>query len=61
MVKSLAQFVSTLRQAAIAAGILRNFSSGKSYGTFRSAALSNYLQSHDGLYFNGIVPNLFPC
>src|SRR5437773_817850 len=28
---------------------------GESYGTFRSAALSNYLQSHDGLYFNGIV------
>ena len=28
---------------------------GESYGTFRSAALSNYLQTHDGLYFNGIV------
>jgi carboxypeptidase C (cathepsin A) len=28
---------------------------GESYGTFRSAALSGYLQSHDGMYFNGIV------
>jgi carboxypeptidase C (cathepsin A) len=28
---------------------------GESYGTFRSAALSNYLQTHDGVYFNGIV------
>jgi carboxypeptidase C (cathepsin A) len=28
---------------------------GESYGTFRSAALSNYLQQHDGLYINGIV------
>jgi carboxypeptidase C (cathepsin A) len=28
---------------------------GESYGTFRSAALSNYLQSNDGMYFNGIV------
>src|SRR5580704_9819292 len=28
---------------------------GESYGTFRSAALSNYMQSHDGMYFNGIV------
>jgi len=28
---------------------------GESYGTFRSAALSNYLQSTDGMYFNGIV------
>jgi carboxypeptidase C (cathepsin A) len=28
---------------------------GESYGTFRSAALSNYLQTHDGMYFNGIV------
>jgi carboxypeptidase C (cathepsin A) len=27
---------------------------GESYGTFRSAALSNYLQSHEGMYFNGI-------
>ncbi|MDD5544098.1 MAG: peptidase S10 [Acidobacteriia bacterium] len=27
---------------------------GESYGTFRSVALSNYLQSHDGMYFNGV-------
>jgi carboxypeptidase C (cathepsin A) len=53
-VKSLAQFIHTY--------VSRNtrwnspkFLIGESYGTFRSAALSNYLQSHDGLYFNGIV------
>jgi carboxypeptidase C (cathepsin A) len=28
---------------------------GESYGTFRSAALGNYLQQHDGIYINGIV------
>jgi carboxypeptidase C (cathepsin A) len=28
---------------------------GESYGTFRSAALVNALQSNDGMYFNGIV------
>ena len=28
---------------------------GESYGTFRSVALGNYLQSHDGIYINGIV------
>jgi carboxypeptidase C (cathepsin A) len=28
---------------------------GESYGTFRSAALGNYLQTHDGMYVNGIV------
>jgi carboxypeptidase C (cathepsin A) len=28
---------------------------GESYGTFRSAALANYLQSNDGIYLNGIV------
>lgn len=28
---------------------------GESYGTFRSVALANYLQSHDGMYINGIV------
>jgi carboxypeptidase C (cathepsin A) len=28
---------------------------GESYGTFRSAALGNYLQSHDGMDLNGIV------
>jgi carboxypeptidase C (cathepsin A) len=53
-VKSLAQFITTY--------VSRNdrwnspkFLIGESYGTFRSAALSNYLQSHDGMYFNGIV------
>ena len=53
-VKSLGQFITTY--------VSRNgrwnspkFLIGESYGTFRSAALSNYLQSHDGLYFNGIV------
>ena len=52
-VKSLAQFIVTW--------VSRNnrwnspkFLIGESYGTFRSAALSNYLQSHDGMYFNGI-------
>jgi len=28
---------------------------GESYGTFRSVALCNYLQEHDGVYLNGIV------
>lgn len=28
---------------------------GESYGTFRSVALGNYLQEHDGVYLNGIV------
>jgi len=28
---------------------------GESYGTFRSAALGNYLQEHEGMDFNGIV------
>lgn len=28
---------------------------GESYGTFRSAALGNYLQSHDNMTINGIV------
>ncbi len=28
---------------------------GESYGTFRSVALGNYLQSHDSMYLNGIV------
>jgi carboxypeptidase C (cathepsin A) len=53
-VKSLAQFVTTY--------VNRNnrwnspkFLIGESYGTFRSAALSNYLQNTDGMYFNGIV------
>ena len=48
-VKSLAQFINTY--------VSRNnrwnspkFLIGESYGTFRSAALANYLQSHDGMY-----------
>lgn len=28
---------------------------GESYGTFRSVALCNYLQEHDGIYINGVV------
>ena len=53
-VKSLAQMINSY--------ISRNdrwnspkFLIGESYGTFRSAALSNYLQNSDGMYFNGIV------
>jgi len=53
-VKSLAQFIKIY--------ISRNgrwnspkFLIGESYGTFRSAALGNYLQDHDGVYLNGIV------
>ncbi len=53
-VKSLAQLIATY--------VSRNgrwnspkFLIGESYGTFRSAALGNYLQSHNGMYFNGIV------
>ena len=53
-VKSLAQFINTY--------VTRNnrwnspkFLIGESYGTFRSAALGNYLQSHDSMYLNGIV------
>jgi carboxypeptidase C (cathepsin A) len=53
-VKSLAQMINTY--------VNRNdrwnspkFLIGESYGTFRSAALSNYLQGTDGMYFNGIV------
>jgi carboxypeptidase C (cathepsin A) len=53
-VKSMAQFINTY--------VTRNgrwnsakFLIGESYGTFRSAALGNYLQSTDGVYLNGIV------
>ena len=53
-VRSLAQFISTY--------VSRNnrwnspkFLIGESYGTFRSVALGNYLQSSDGMYVNGIV------
>ena len=52
-VKSLAQFITIY--------VNRNnrwnspkFLIGESYGTFRSAALSNYLQQHEGMYLNGI-------
>ena len=53
-VRSLAQFISTY--------VSRNdrwnspkFLIGESYGTFRSVALGNYLQSQDGMSINGIV------
>jgi len=53
-VKSLAQFITTY--------VSRNnrwnspkFLMGESYGTFRNAALANYLQGHDNMYLNGIV------
>jgi carboxypeptidase C (cathepsin A) len=53
-VRSLAQFITVY--------VSRNnrwnspkFLIGESYGTFRSAALSNYLQAHDGMDFNGVV------
>src|SRR5260370_10758956 len=53
-VKSLAQFINiyTSRNSRWNSP---KFLIGESYGTFRSAARSTYLQSHDGLYFNGIV------
>ena len=53
-VSSIAQFIETY--------VSRNnrwnsakFLIGESYGTFRSAALSNYLQTHAQMQFNGIV------
>lgn len=53
-VHSIAQFIDTY--------VSRNdrwnspkFLIGESYGTFRSAALADYLQSHDGMDVNGIV------
>ena len=53
-IKSLAQFIATY--------VSRNgrwnspkFLIGESYGTFRSVALGDYLQSRNGMYFNGIV------
>jgi len=53
-VKSLAQFITDY--------VSRNnrwnspkFLIGESYGTFRNAALVNYLQSHDNMDFNGVV------
>ena len=53
-VKSLAQFINTY-VSRTSRWNSPKFLIGESYGTFRSAALSNYMQSHDGLYFNGIV------
>jgi carboxypeptidase C (cathepsin A) len=53
-VRSLAQFVQSY--------VTRNdrwnspkFLIGESYGTFRNAALANYLQSRNGIYLNGLV------
>jgi carboxypeptidase C (cathepsin A) len=53
-VKSLAEFI-TLYVSRNDRWNSPKFLIGESYGTFRSAALSNYLQNHDGMYFNGIV------
>src|ERR1700687_506824 len=53
-VKSLAQFI-TLYVSRNGRWDSPKFLSGESYGTFRSAALGNYLQAHDGMDFNGIV------
>jgi len=52
-VRSLAQFITTYVNRTNRWNSPK-FLIGESYGTFRSAALSNYLQNHDGLYFNGI-------
>src|SRR5882724_953756 len=52
--KSLAQFI----QLYVSRNNRWNspkFLIGESYGTFRSAALGNYLQSHENMYLNGIV------
>jgi len=53
-VKSLAQFI-TLYVSRNDRWNAPKFLIGESYGTFRSAALGNYLQEHDGMDFNGIV------
>jgi len=53
-VKSLAQFV-TLYVSRNNRWNSPKFLIGESYGTFRSAALANYLQAHDGMDYNGIV------
>jgi carboxypeptidase C (cathepsin A) len=53
-VKSLAEFI-TIYVSRNDRWNSPRFLIGESYGTFRSAALSNYLQNHDGMYFNGIV------
>src|SRR5690349_13425616 len=53
-VKSLAQFI-TLYVSRNGRWNSPKFLIGESYGTFRSAALGNYLQAHDGMDYNGIV------
>ena len=53
-VKSLAQFI-TIYVSRNNRWNSPKFLIGESYGTFRSAALGNYLQTHDGMDFNGIV------
>jgi carboxypeptidase C (cathepsin A) len=53
-VKSLAEFISIYVSRSDRWNSPK-FLIGESYGTFRSAALSNYLQAHNGMYFNGIV------
>ena len=53
-VKSLAQFI-TIYISRNSRWNSPKFLIGESYGTFRSAALGNYLQDHDGVYLNGIV------
>jgi carboxypeptidase C (cathepsin A) len=53
-VKSLAEFI-TIYVSRNNRWNSPKFLIGESYGTFRSAALSNYLQNHNGMYFNGIV------
>lgn len=53
-VKSLAQFI-TAYVTRTNRWNSPKFLIGESYGTFRSAALANYLQEHDNLYLNGVV------
>jgi carboxypeptidase C (cathepsin A) len=53
-VKSLAQFITSYVNHNNRWNSPK-FLIGESYGTFRSAALADYLQSHDGMDFNGIV------
>jgi carboxypeptidase C (cathepsin A) len=53
-VKSLAQFMEIYITRANRWNSPK-FLIGESYGTFRSAALANYLQDHNNIYINGIV------
>jgi carboxypeptidase C (cathepsin A) len=53
-VKSLAQFVEIYITRTNRWNSPK-FLIGESYGTFRSAALANYLQDHKSIYLNGIV------